>query len=123
MSEEGVFGVKFFLTAREKRCRGFVDFCVGICSEVSIKRSGVAEIGEVSVISVVSSCISSLSKGISGFPGLGVAGAIPGLFSGKSDNLRVRTAKKALCLEGTCGVVRAYLITLQLSSIAAFTSL
>jgi hypothetical protein len=29
-SEEGVFGVKICQTAREKRCRGFVDFCVGI---------------------------------------------------------------------------------------------
>ncbi len=47
----------------------------------------------------------------------------PVFFSGKSDNLRVRTAREALCLEGTSGVVRSYLITLQLSSIAAFTSL
>ncbi len=75
------------------------------------------------MFSAVPSCILSLSKGLSGFPGLGVAGAISGLFSGKSDNLRVRTAKEALCLEGTSGFVRAYLITLQLSSIAAFTSL
>ena len=82
-----------------------------------------AEIGEFSVVSAVSSCILSLSEGISGFPGLGVAGAASGLFSGKSDNLRVRTAKKALRLEGTCGFVGAYLITLKLSSIAAFTSL
>ena len=51
-----------------------------------------AEIGEFSVVSVVSSCVSSLSEGISVFPGLGVAGAISGLFSGKSDDLRVRTA-------------------------------
>ena len=36
----------------------------------------------------------------------------------------VRTAKKALCsLEEICGFVKAYLISLQLSSIAAFTSL
>ncbi len=81
-----------------------------------------AEIGEFSVVSVVSSCVLSLSEGVSVFPGLGVAGAISGLFSGKSDNLCVRTAKKALCLEGTSGFVRSYLITLQLSSIAAFTS-
>jgi hypothetical protein len=58
----------------------------------------VAEIGEFSVVSAVSSCVLSLSEGISGLPGLGVAGAIAGLFSGKSDNLRVnlrvRTAKK-----------------------------
>ncbi len=80
---------------------------------MSIKRAGVAEIGEFSVVSAVSSCVASLSEGISGFPGLGVAGAIPGLFSGKSDNLHVRTAKKALCLEGTCGFVKAYLISLQ----------
>ncbi len=57
-----------------------------------------AEIGEFSVVSAVSSCVLSLSEGISGLPGLGVAGAIAGLFSGKSDNLRVnlrvRTAKK-----------------------------
>ena len=79
-----------------------------------------AEIGEVSV---VSSYVVSLSEGISRFPGLGVAGAISGLFSGKSDDLRVRTARKALCLEDTSGFVRSYLITLQLSSIAAFTSL
>ncbi len=72
---------------------------------MSITRAGVAEIGEFSVISAVSSCVSSLSEGTSGFPGLGVAGAIPGLFSGKNDSLRVRTAKKALCLEGTCGFV------------------
>ena len=68
---------------------------------MSKKRLGVAEIGEVSVVSAFSSCVSSLSEGISGFPGLGVAGAIPGYFSGKSDDLRVRTAKKALCLKGT----------------------
>ena len=90
---------------------------------MSIIRAGVAEVGEFSVVSTVSSCVLSLSKGISGFPGLGVAGVTSGLFSGKSDDLRVRTAKKALCLEGTCGFVWAYLITLQLSSIAAFTSL
>ncbi len=87
-----------------------------------MKRAGVAEIGEFLVVSAVSSCVLSLSEGKSGFPGLEVAGAIPGLFSGKSDNLHVRTAKKALCLEGTCGFVRAYVITLQSSSIAAFTS-
>ena len=81
------------------------------------------EVGEFSVVSAVSSCVSSLSEGISVFPGLGVAGAISGLFSGKSDDLRVRTARKALCLEGTCSFVEAYLIRLQLSSIAAFTSL
>ena len=90
---------------------------------MSIIRAGVVEVGEFSVVSAVSSCVSSLSEGISVFPGLGVAGAISGLFSGKSDDLRVRTARKALCLEGTSGFVRLYLITLQLSSIAAFTSL
>ncbi len=31
VSEEGVFGVKICPIAREKRCRGFVDFCVEIC--------------------------------------------------------------------------------------------
>jgi hypothetical protein len=61
----------------------------------------VTEIGEFAVVSAVSSCVLSLSKGISGFPGLGVAGVTSGLFSGKSDDLRVRTAKKALCLKGT----------------------
>jgi hypothetical protein len=45
-------------------------------------RDGVAEVGEFLVVSAVSSCILSLSKGISVFPGLGVAGAIFGLFSG-----------------------------------------
>ncbi len=90
---------------------------------MSIKRAGVAAIGEVSVITAVSSCVLSLSEGRSGFPGFGVAGAISRLFSGKSDNLHVRTAKKALCLEGTCCFVKAYLITLQLSCVAAFTSL
>ena len=30
VSEKGVFGVKICPTAREKRCRGFVDFCVVI---------------------------------------------------------------------------------------------
>ncbi len=75
---------------------------------MSIKRAGVAEIGEVSVVSVVSSCVLSLAEGISVFPGLGVAGAISGIFSGKSDNLRVRTARKALCLEGTSCFVRSY---------------
>jgi hypothetical protein len=83
----------------------------------------VAEVGEFPVVSVVSSCVLSLSKGISVFPEVGVAGAIYGLFSGKSDDLRVRTARKALCLEGTFGFVRSDLIALQLSSIAAFTSL
>ncbi len=90
---------------------------------MSIIRAGVAKVGEFLVLSVVSGCVLSLSKGISVFPGLGVAGAISGLFSGKSDGLRVRTARKALCLEGSSGFVRSYLITLQLSSIAAFTSL
>ncbi len=90
---------------------------------MSIIRAGVVEVGEFLVVSAASSCVSSLSEGISVFPGLGVAGAISGLFSGKSDNLRVRSARKALWLEGTFGFVRSYLITLQLSSIAAFTSL
>ena len=70
-----------------------------------IRRAGVAEVGEFSVVSAISSCVLSLSEGISVFSGLGVAGAIPGLFSGKSDNLRVRTARKALCLEGSFGFV------------------
>jgi hypothetical protein len=34
----------------------------------------------------------------------------------------VRTAKKALCLGGSCGFVRAYLVTLQISSFAILTS-
>jgi hypothetical protein len=93
---ERAFCVKICPTAREKCRRGFDDFCVGICREVLIKRAGVAEIGEFLVVSAVSSCVLSLSKGTSGFPGLGVAGAISGIFSGTSDNLRVRTAKKAL---------------------------
>jgi hypothetical protein len=87
------------------------------------RKSGSGDIGELLVVSVVSRCFSSLSEGISVFSGVGVDGVISGLFSGKSDNLRVRTAKEALCLEGTCGFVRANLITLQLSSIATFTSL
>ncbi len=82
-----------------------------------------AEVGEFSVVTAVLSCVLSLSEGISVFPGLGFAGAISGLLSGRSDDLRVRTARKALCLEGTSGFVRSHLITLQLSSIAAFTSL
>ena len=36
VSEEDVFGVKVCPTARERLCRGFVDFCVGICWEVLI---------------------------------------------------------------------------------------
>jgi hypothetical protein len=56
------------------------------------KGAGVADIGELSVNSVNSSCILSLSEGISGFPGVRVSGAIARLFSGKSDNLHVRTA-------------------------------
>ena len=72
----------------------------------------VAEICEFLVVSAVSSCILSPSEGISGFPGFRVAGAIPGIFSGKSNILWVRTAKEALCLEGTCGYVRSYLISL-----------
>ncbi len=47
---------------------------------MSIIRAGVAEVGEFSVVSTVSSCVLSLSKGISVFPGLGVAGAISGFF-------------------------------------------
>ena len=90
---------------------------------MSIKRAGVAEIGESSVVSAASCCVSSLSEGISEFPGLGVAGSILGLFSGRSEDLRVRTAKSALCLEGVCCFSKTYLITLQLSSSAAFTSL
>jgi hypothetical protein len=31
VSDGGVFGVKIGLIAREKCCRGFVDFCVGKC--------------------------------------------------------------------------------------------
>ena len=72
-----------------------------------MKRAVAAKIGEFSVVSAVSSCVLSLWEGISEFPGLGVAGAISGLFSGKSDNLRVRTDEKALCWEGTCGFVWA----------------
>jgi hypothetical protein len=64
---ERAFCVKICLTAREKRRRGFDDFCVGICREVLVKRAGVAEIGEFSVVSAVSSGVLSLSKGISGF--------------------------------------------------------
>ena len=60
-----------------------------------------AEIGEFSVVSAVSSCVLSLSVGISVFPGLGVAGAISGLFLGKSDDLCVRTAKREWWLAGS----------------------
>jgi hypothetical protein len=63
-----------------------------------MKRAEVSEIGEFSDVSVFSSSILSLSEGISGLLGLGVAGAASGLFSGKGNNLRKRTAKKALCL-------------------------
>ena len=93
VTKEGALGVKIRPMAREKRLE-------------------VAVICEFLVVSAVSSCILSPSEGISGFPGLRVAGAIPGIFSGKSDNLWVRTAKEALCLEGTCGFVRSYLISL-----------
>jgi hypothetical protein len=33
------------------------------------------------------------------------AGAASEFFSGKKDNLHVKKAKEALCLEGMCGVV------------------
>ena len=82
-SDGGVFGVKICPTAREMRCRGFVDFRVAICLSVVVSITGVAEIGEFWMFSAVPSCVLSLSKGISGFPGLRVSGAISGLFSGK----------------------------------------
>jgi hypothetical protein len=67
---------------------------------VSFKRAEVAEIGEFLIISAKSSCILSPSEGISGFPGQEILVQVPDYCE-----------------------VRAYLITLQLSSIAAFTSL
>lgn len=78
--------------------------------------------GEFSGISGVSCSVSSISVELSEFSGLGVAGSIPGLFSGRSDDLRVRTTS-ALCSRGHCCFSKSYLITLQLSSVATFTSL
>ena len=49
-------------------------------------------------------------------------GSIPGFFLGKSEDLCVMTAK-ALWLKGFCCLSNSYLITLQLSSVATFTSL
>ena len=71
VSDKGVFGVR-------------------ICPTVS-------EMGEFSGISVVSCPVSSISVELSEVSGLGVAGSISGLFSGRSDDLRVRTTS-ALCL-------------------------
>jgi hypothetical protein len=67
--------------------------------KVSINRAGEAKIGEFSGVSAVSWCVLLLLEGILEFPGLGVAGLIPGLFLGTGDVLHVRTAKKALCLK------------------------
>ncbi len=99
VSDRGVFSVKFV----RPHMKGAVE---DLLRSVD-KRAKAAEIGELSVVCAVSSCVLSQSEGISEFPGLGVAGAISGLFSGKSDNLRVRTDEKALCWEGTCGFVWA----------------
>ncbi len=81
-----------------------------------------SEIGEFSGISVVSCSVSSISVELSEFSGLGVAVSIPGLFSDRSDDLRVRTTS-ALCSRGHCCFSKSCLITLQLSSVATFTSL
>ncbi len=78
--------------------------------------------GEFSGSADVSYSVSSISVELSKFSGLGVAGSIPGLFSGRSDDLRVRTTS-ALCSRGHCCFSKSYLITLQLSSVATFTSL
>lgn len=122
VSDEGVFGVRICPTARDRRCKGFDGFSVGFCCEVSIKRAGVSEMGEFSGISVASGPVSSISVELSELSGLGVAGSISGLFSGRSDDLRVRTTS-ALCSRGHCCFSKSYLITLQLSSVATFTSL
>ncbi len=50
-----------------------------------------------------------------------LTGMIISSLRGVSPSMKVLWSFK--CLEGTCGFVRAYLITVQLSSIAAFTSL
>ena len=78
--------------------------------------------GEFSGSADVSCSVSSISVELSEFSGLGVAGSIPGLFSGRSDDLRVRTTS-ALCSRGHYCFSKSYLITLQLSSVATFTSL
>lgn len=93
------FGDRICVRVRENRCSGFSADVDGIWCEVSILGARAVGRGWFSSILGVSFREVSVSGGLPEGFGSAASGSIPGGFSVCRDDLRVRTARKAACLQ------------------------